>query len=121
MEIKLHHIDWQECLKLSNDNPSLANDLLVMLRDELPDLKQDIMQAQTNNDVQSLADLLHKLHGSCTYTGIPKLRQIVSQLDDFMQSQPQSIEQLSLTELFTEIDNVYQELNDYFTEQQNAD
>lgn len=76
------HINWQECLELGNNNPELAKELLTMFIKDLSQSHPKIKRAFQNNDYKTLKDLVHKLHGACCYCGVPKLKQIVSTLEE---------------------------------------
>lgn len=67
-------IDWDFCLKQSNNNPKIAKELLSLLGKELPLFKQQLSNAKHN---KVILDIVHKLHGACCYVGVPKLREVV--------------------------------------------
>lgn len=64
----------QQALEQAGDDPALAKDLMQMLIAELPELKDKLKQALTDNDHQSLWDHAHKIHGSTAYCGVPALK-----------------------------------------------
>ncbi len=74
-------LDWQECLRLSNNKEDLAKELLAMLKTDLPNFRNDINQALQSNNIQQLQDHTHKLHGACCYCGVPRLKQLTEQLE----------------------------------------
>ena len=55
-------IDWQECLRLSNNKADLAKELLGMLEKDLPQSQININKAFQANDIQTLLEHTHKLH-----------------------------------------------------------
>lgn len=69
--------DWQESLKLSNCNNALAEEILAMFAADLPTFKADILRAYQLNDLEKLSGFIHKLHGGCCYCGVPRLKQIL--------------------------------------------
>lgn len=66
--------DHNESLELAGNNEELANELFNMLVKELPVHKQKIEHAGTNHDFENLKQFTHKLHGACSYCGVPQLR-----------------------------------------------
>ena len=93
-------LDWDECLQLSNNKEDLAKDLLDMLAQELPTYQSELKKAVENNDLNKLQQHSHKLHGACSYTGVPRLRQLTAQLE----SQTKSHQKEQLTALVHQID-----------------
>ena len=79
--IKSNIIDFNLSLKLSNNNKELADDLLDMLIDDLPNIKNDIYQNFKIKDFDKLKFVVHKLHGSCCYCGVPQLKETVGILE----------------------------------------
>lgn len=75
-------IDWKEILKLTNNKPQLAEELLNILISELPALQNALNRAYKKNDWADLKEQVHKLHGSCCYTGVHQLKQLSQQLEE---------------------------------------
>ncbi|MDN4502774.1 7TM diverse intracellular signaling domain-containing protein [Alteromonadaceae bacterium BrNp21-10] len=74
-------IDWQSALEQSNENPQLANDMLEAFIQQLPDLQQEINKHAAQSDIDGLKSSIHKLHGVCCYTGVPKLQEICHDIE----------------------------------------
>jgi len=74
-------IDWQECLRLSNNKADLAKELLDMLEKDLPQSQININKAFQDDDIRALQEHTHKLHGACCYCGVPRLRELIEQLE----------------------------------------
>lgn len=74
-------IDWALCVELSNHNVTLANDLLTLFIEDMPNARRDIIAAYEAGNDELLCDHAHKLHGACCYCGVPKLKQIVCALE----------------------------------------
>jgi two-component system sensor histidine kinase BarA len=66
-------IDWQLCIKLAGNKEDLAQEMLEMLINALPDDKNAIMRAFHKQDFYELREQVHKLHGACCYVGGPNL------------------------------------------------
>ncbi|MBP9722672.1 MAG: response regulator [Gammaproteobacteria bacterium] len=67
-------IDWELSLKLANYNIELAKELLNLLLTELPKDLNAIKQAYKTKNYDEFYHLIHKLHGSCCYCGLPLLK-----------------------------------------------
>ncbi|WP_339899343.1 response regulator [uncultured Gilvimarinus sp.] len=74
-------VNISQCLALANHKADLARDMLVMLIDGLKTEQSAINQAYEAEDYPQLQELVHKLYGSCCYTGVPHLRSITGLLD----------------------------------------
>lgn len=72
------------CLKLANNKPALARDMLQMMLSGLPSEKSNINQAVTENNLPALSELIHRLYGSCCYCGVPRLKSISGLLDKLL-------------------------------------
>ncbi len=66
--------DKQQALEQTGNNSVLAKDLFEMLIAELPEQKNKLQQALTDNDHKALRDHAHKIHGSTAYCGVPGLK-----------------------------------------------
>ena len=76
--------DKEEGKKLAGNNELLEKELFAMLIKELPEHKQKLEQAKSNNNIQDLKNHIHKLHGASTYCGVPQLRTFVSNLENII-------------------------------------
>lgn len=74
-------LDWEECLRLSNNNESAANELLAMFKSELPDFQSGLKSCMESGNQEELQSYSHKLCGACCYVGAPQLKQLVEQLE----------------------------------------
>lgn len=75
-------IDWPTLLLLTNNKPELAKELVRMFGVELPNVRTEINKTFEREDYSQLQELIHKLHGSCCYTGVNHLKKIASSLED---------------------------------------
>ncbi len=80
-------VDIQLCLKLANNKPALARDMLSMLLSGLESEKQQINAALTAGAFEELGELIHRLYGSTCYCGVPRLKHISGLLDKLFQSE----------------------------------
>ncbi len=74
-------IDWPVALQRAAGKPELAQEMLLLLIKSLPQSDKQIRQAITDNDQQVLLHALHKLHGACCYTGVPRLKNLLEALE----------------------------------------
>ncbi|MGB9098915.1 two-component sensor histidine kinase BarA [Erwinia sp.] len=100
-------LDWQLALRQAANKPDLARDLLQMLVDFLPEVKGLVERYMESADTLALRDIIHKLHGSASYSGVPRLKQLCLQLEQGLRAH-NSIDAVEpeLFELLDEMENV---------------
>lgn len=101
---------WNDSLRLSNNKTDLAEKLLQMLEDELPSFQKELHQTLQNNDIKKLTDAIHKLHGSCCYTGVPKLRELTSDFESRLKANKLDQLESRVSQIIFEIDQVLKQL-----------
>lgn len=69
-------LDWQLALRQAAGKPDLARDMLQMLIDFLPEVRNKIEEQLVGENPNGLVDLVHKLHGSCGYSGVPRMKNL---------------------------------------------
>jgi len=74
-------IDWSLALERTGGKAALAKEMLTGLVDSLASNQHSIRQALIDEDTNQLKRLIHKLNGSCCYTGVPNLSNICQQLE----------------------------------------
>ncbi|MGR5546467.1 two-component sensor histidine kinase BarA [Vibrio sp. PNB22_2_2] len=76
-------IDWQAALKQSANKEDLAKDMLRMLIDFIPEVEEVVDQALVQEDFSrdDLIHVVHKLHGSSSYCGVPRLKSLCATLE----------------------------------------
>lgn len=104
-------VDWAFSVKLANNSTEIAEELLEMLRIELPDFKKFISAAFQAGDAKTLANQAHKLHGACCYCGVPLLKQLIRNLEIQAKNDPPILDIDLFNEIMTEIDQVMTSLN----------
>src|SRR3990167_2332404 len=80
-------IDWRDILKITNNKPELAKEMVAMLGAELPEMKTSINGAYKSRHYAALLEKIHKLHGSCCYCGVTRLKQIAASLESKLKQQ----------------------------------
>lgn len=103
-------LDWKLSVKLSNNNPKLAKDLLTMFAKDLPSFRQRIIDGFKKSDINELKEATHKLHGACCYCGVPQLKIIVQELEALLQADNISASKKLQPALIKEIDTLTDEL-----------
>ncbi|WP_261815969.1 two-component sensor histidine kinase BarA [Vibrio gallicus] len=102
-------IDWQMALKQSANKEDLAKEMLQMLVDSIPEVNKIIEQSLEEQSLakEELLHHVHKLHGSSSYCGVPKLKSACAQVEKALRSGA-SVEDVEpeLLELQDEIEKV---------------
>ncbi|PMG97350.1 two-component sensor histidine kinase BarA [Vibrio lentus] len=111
-EVNVHKniiIDWQAAMKQAANKEDLARDMLRMLVDFIPEVYEAAEKAIEDNDfpVEELIHIIHKMHGSSSYSGVPRLKSVCATIEKELRSGT-SIEAIEpeLFELQDELDKV---------------
>lgn len=99
-------VDIGLCLKLANNKPQLARDMMKMMIDNLPSEKEQINQAVAEGDDAMLGELVHRLYGSSCYCGVPRLKSISGFLDKLLQAKDIENAKVAIQSLNSAIDDV---------------
>ncbi|MFV0448427.1 MAG: two-component sensor histidine kinase BarA [Vibrio sp.] len=81
-------IDWQLALRQAANKEDLAQDMLKMLLASFKEVNQ-VIELALSDDEYPATDLLHhihKLHGSCSYSGVPRLKKVCETLEQTLRS-----------------------------------
>ena len=108
--------DWSLALKQSMGKEDLAKDMLTMLISEFSDIRRIANCAiQDNIDKAHFTQTIHKFHGGCSYSGVPKLKNIAGLIEkELKQGISPNLLEPELLELLDELDNVEKEAEPYF-------
>ncbi|PLR40972.1 two-component sensor histidine kinase BarA [Chimaeribacter californicus] len=103
----LPSLDWSLALRQSANKEDLAGELLQMLIDFLPQVSERVQAIIDGANDDAILALIHKLHGSCSYSGVPRLKQLCCYLEQQLR-QNVSLHALEpeWLELLDEIENV---------------
>ncbi|CQZ05944.1 hybrid sensory histidine kinase BarA [Salmonella enterica subsp. enterica serovar Typhi] len=100
-------LDWQLALRQAAGKPDLARDMLQMLIDFLPEVRNKIEEQLVGENPNGLVDLVHKLHGSCGYSGVPRMKNLCQLIEQQLRSGVHEEElEPEFLELLDEMDNV---------------
>ncbi|CCP06114.1 sensor histidine kinase/response regulator [Erwinia amylovora MR1] len=100
-------LDWAMALSQAANKPDLARDLLQMLVDFLPEVQKLVELYSAENNTSALRNIIHKLHGSASYSGVPRMKHLCLQLEqNLRQSEDIAASEPELLELLDEMHNV---------------
>lgn len=100
-------LDWAMALSQAANKPDLARDLLQMLVEFLPEVQKLVELYSAENNTSALRNIIHKLHGSASYSGVPRMKQLCLQLEqNLRQSEDIAASEPELLELLDEMHNV---------------
>lgn len=100
-------IDWAQAVKQAANKEDLARDLLTMLLEFMPQVTARVRAILAGTDDDDILNLVHKFHGSCACSGVPRLKQLCMTIELQLRQQVdlQDLEPEWL-ELLDEIENV---------------
>lgn len=107
--------DWQLALKQAAGKEDLAKDMLSMLITEFDPIKIEANKA-INGEIDNVhfAQIIHKFHGGCSYSGVPKLKKIAGLIEkELKQGISPDLLEPELLELLDELENVQQAAQQY--------
>ena len=107
LPLRTASLDWDLALRQAANKEDLARDLLEMLVDFLPEARLKVETAMAQQDATALREIVHKLHGSASYSGVPQMKNLCFQLEQSLLHQ-ESLDAIEpeLLELLDEMDNV---------------
>jgi len=92
-------VDYAEAIDKAGGNVELAKELLGMLLQELPTLRDQLQQAIERADLQATWDHVHKIYGSTAYCGVPALRMVAGAMESAVKGQQLAVIQSQFIEL----------------------
>ena len=102
--------DWQLALRQAAGKPDLARDMLQMLVAFLPEIRNKVEEQLVGENPEDLLEAIHKLHGSCGYSGVPRLKNLCQLLEQQLRAgTPETDLEPEFLELLDEMDNVTRE------------
>ncbi len=103
-------LDWQLALRQAAGKNDLARDMLQMLLDFLPEVRNKVEEQLVGENPEGLVDLIHKLHGSCGYSGVPRMKNLCQLIEQQLRNGTKEEDlEPELLELLDEMDNVARE------------
>lgn len=114
-------LDWPLALRQAANKQDLARDLLQMLLDFLPQVRERVQALLEGQPDDGILTLIHKLHGSCSYSGVPRLKQLCFYLEQQLcQGTGHELLEPEWLELLDEIELVIQATNAHLGNQRSA-
>lgn len=102
--------NWQLALRQAAGKPDLAREMLQMLIAFLPEIRNKVEEQLVGENPGDLLNAIHKLHGSCGYSGVPRLKNLCQLLEQQLRSgTPEAELEPEFLELLDEMDNVARE------------
>ena len=80
-EIELPSVDWQLALKRANQNQETAKEMLEGFITLLPEAIDTLSALWEEQDYNKLKTEVHKLHGACCYTGLPRMQHLAHEAE----------------------------------------
>ncbi|MEL0655268.1 two-component sensor histidine kinase BarA [Pseudoalteromonas issachenkonii] len=105
-------IDWAQALQRAGGKSELALEMLNMLLLSVPETLTLLAKAIESNDCQQVLSIVHKFHGACCYTGVPKLKSLAETIETSLKNKCllENIEP-ELFELQDELENLLADAN----------
>ena len=105
-------VDHSQGLHLAGGKKELADELLTMLLDELPDDRNAIIDLWQDHNLDQLLEIIHKLHGATRYCGVPLLQETCLETESLLKQNSNDVTEESLNQaikrLLAEIDRLQQ-------------
>ncbi len=108
MSSALNAIDTNLALERAGGNQELARELYQMLQNELPNYRSTTRQHYENGDYDALLEVVHKLHGSTTYCGVPALKEAAASMETNLKQGAESAYGQCLEQVLSEIQRLEQ-------------
>ena len=105
-QIILPTIDWQLALKRANQHHQAAKELLDEFIATMPDVISRLQSMWEQQDYEQMKTEIHKLHGGCCYTGVPRLQNITDELETALKLGHYSLVSEHLPVLIKEMEEV---------------
>ncbi|MEF3089460.1 two-component sensor histidine kinase BarA [Raoultella scottii] len=103
-------LSWQLALRQAAMKPDLAREMLQMLLAFMPEVRNKVEEQLVGEEPEGLLDLIHKLHGSCSYSGVPRLKKLCQTIESQLRAGTAAEDlEPELLELLDEMDNVTRE------------
>lgn len=109
-------IDFEQSLKLSQNNKIILRKILAILIRDIPGLQLQLKSAAFKNDREGLSAILHKLHGTTCYTSLPRLKLQVSSFQKSLMTLSNSQQHEIVLKVHDELDNIRTETQQWLKE-----
>ncbi|WP_395340052.1 response regulator [Ningiella sp. W23] len=96
-------IDWELALRRSNHNPEVAMSFMDDFISHLNEHQEEIQQYAENYQTKELLASIHKLHGACCYTGVPRLQNMCYELEEALKNNLEYRFETAVSALISEV------------------
>lgn len=114
--VSLPSLDWDLALKRANYNNLAARELLYEFSAQLPNLVAEIEASWRAQALKEMQSSIHKLHGACCYTGVPKLQALCDEIEGSLKCQQTEQVADRMPSLITEAELVVSETKKHFND-----
>jgi two-component system sensor histidine kinase BarA len=104
-------VDWDQALRLSANNASLAKEMLMGLVESLKSTQAKINQCFEKKDLAQMREEVHRLHGACCYCGVPDLKSSVASLESAIVKKDTDLVSFLLIEMNKEMNRLQKYIN----------
>lgn len=109
-------LDWNLALHQAAGKADLAREMLEMLLEFLPEVRNTVEEQLVGDKPEGLVEIVHKLHGSCSYSGVPRMKKLCQTLEHGLRSGVAAVDlEPEMLELLDEMDNVVREAKKYLS------
>ncbi|WP_334021541.1 hybrid sensor histidine kinase/response regulator [Alteromonas sp. S015] len=108
-EIVFPSIDWPLALKRANQNQETAREMLNGFVALLPETIETLSTLWDDQDYNELKTEVHKLHGACCYTGLPRLQHLAYETESALKLGQHKLVEENLPALIAEAKKVLNE------------
>ena len=102
-------IDWLLAVSRSGGSTAEAFQFLEDFVDQLKGFANSIEQAWKAQDAQAVIDKVHKMHGACYYTGVPRLEACSLETETLLKTSPLERNSKTISTLLFEIEQTIEE------------
>ncbi len=106
---ELNSIDWEMALKLSYQDKEAALSYLDAFVERLPTHVNEIESGWKQQRTDILLASIHKLHGACCYTGVPRLQEYCYQAETILKSELLEKNPQTISAVLLEIDQLIEQ------------
>lgn len=100
-------LDWPLALQRAGGKNELALEMLNMLITSVPETLKLLSEALEEQNCQKVLSIVHKFHGACCYTGVPKLKSLAETIETSLKKEcVLEIIEPELFELQDELENL---------------
>ncbi|MFT5656945.1 MAG: two-component system sensor histidine kinase BarA [Gammaproteobacteria bacterium] len=103
-------VDFGQSLQLSQNNRSILRKILAVLIRDIPTIQQQLETALLQFDREKLSAIVHKIQGITCYTSLPRLKQQVRSLQQFLAIESNTLNRDMVMEVYDELAKIEEEV-----------